>query len=427
MSVEAAYDADVENQLVQELANLLDLPLSEAKGRAEDLGIKRKGVNWGKDGTPECKREPILAALVERTFDKRALGIVARAAGLGDCAATPAALVASRKAVVDTAATVAATRGRASEVSAAEQLNELPADRQLPELEQSRRCDTEVFGSAGHCVLEAESQEESDDDEENQVDHAKDVDETDERKCVAVDPVGARLLKSCDFSLKDLVALAKASGIKKKGVAWGKGGTPMMNRDAIVAAFVAQYRKETQEQESQEEKHDETVHVKVDAELHDMEEKDPSPLKYMSRAAYRKLLQKGDRQACKDQDVFHIIAAANGGPDHPDNYLWSLGASFNRSLGNSADFFCCYIAGIEKARLAVHRAMEAEILYREDPERYAHAFSRREPTLYSKNAYNREAGRCLSGDELYQRGKQQWVDMKLNEMGRGGRRRVGGA
>ena len=50
---------------------------------------------------------------------------------------------------------------------------------------------------------------------------------------------------------------------------------------------------------------------------------------YMSTSAYGKLLTDyGLKDA--DQDVFHIIAASNGGPDHVDNYLYALNRSFNR-------------------------------------------------------------------------------------------------
>ena len=58
------------------------------------------------------------------------------------------------------------------------------------------------------------------------------------------------------------------------------------------------------------------------------------------------------------QDVFHIIATANGGPDHTDNYLFTLGASFNRSISNNYDTFNLFIAGKKKAQNAVKIALE---------------------------------------------------------------------
>jgi hypothetical protein len=57
--------------------------------------------------------------------------------------------------------------------------------------------------------------------------------------------------------------------------------------------------------------------------------------------------------ALEDQDDFHIIAASNGGPDHADNYLYALGASFNRSIGNQLDAINCFLAGKAKAKKAV--------------------------------------------------------------------------
>jgi hypothetical protein len=44
----------------------------------------------------------------------------------------------------------------------------------------------------------------------------------------------------------------------------------------------------------------------------------------------RKLLGK---DALEGQNVFHIIANSHGGADHPDNFLYALGASFNKSIG----------------------------------------------------------------------------------------------
>jgi len=117
-----------------------------------------------------------------------------------------------------------------------------------------------------------------------------------------------------------------------------------------------------------------------------------------------------------DQHVFHIIASANGGPDHPDNYLGALGASFNCSLGATMDYFCAFIAGLEKTQKAVERALSAEELFRRDPSLYANIIDRRgkeRPTLYSENTYNLEAGRCLTAVELVERGRSAWCKMRL--------------
>merc|ERR1719158_1632446 len=49
------------------------------------------------------------------------------------------------------------------------------------------------------------------------------------------------------------------------------------------------------------------------------------------------------------QDVFHIIANEHGGADHPDNYLYALGETFNRTIGSKFDALNCFLAGKEKA------------------------------------------------------------------------------
>ena len=53
------------------------------------------------------------------------------------------------------------------------------------------------------------------------------------------------------------------------------------------------------------------------------------------------------------QNVFHIIANSNGGADHPDNYLYALGSTFNQSIGDKYDDFNCFLAGREQAAKAV--------------------------------------------------------------------------
>lgn len=71
----------------------------------------------------------------------------------------------------------------------------------------------------------------------------------------------------------------------------------------------------------------------------------------MTRAEYRKERHTQGRIE-KDQDVCHIIASANGGADHPDNYE-ACGAGWNRSIGNSYDHLNCYMAGLHKCEKAV--------------------------------------------------------------------------
>lgn len=219
-----------------------------------------------------------------------------------------------------------------------------------------------------------------------------------------------------DFTLQDLVELAKTNGIKREGVGWGKDGTPKQNKKEIVAALIAHHRAAATEARVLTE-HDEEHELK---QMQDAGwwnyyvEEDEHPTDYMPRCVYRRRLMVADLLQA-DQDVFHIIAAANGGPDHPDNYLGALGAGFNRSIGAKKDYFCCFIAGLEKTKKAVRRALEAEALYHKHPKMRSKIYSRATPTLFSDNCYNREAGRCLTAEELVERGRQEWLRMRLCE------------
>ena len=70
--------------------------------------------------------------------------------------------------------------------------------------------------------------------------------------------------------------------------------------------------------------------------------------------------------AIDGQDVFHIIAESNGGANHPDNFLYALGSTFNRSIGNRYDDFNAFLAGKEKTE----KAVRASIKYGNRTERY---------------------------------------------------------
>ena len=73
---------------------------------------------------------------------------------------------------------------------------------------------------------------------------------------------------------------------------------------------------------------------------------------FMSRKDFAAVLDRAGLSHA-GQDVFHIIAKNNGGPDHVDNYLYALGSSFNRANGDRRDPLHCFIAGEERCRLAV--------------------------------------------------------------------------
>ena len=84
---------------------------------------------------------------------------------------------------------------------------------------------------------------------------------------------------------------------------------------------------------------------------------------FMTRDAFRGVLEraglltKSPGKPGGGQDVFHIIASSNGGPDHVDNYLYALGAGFNRSIGANFDHVNCFMAGREKAKRAATIAL----------------------------------------------------------------------
>lgn len=220
-----------------------------------------------------------------------------------------------------------------------------------------------------------------------------------------------------DFTLSDLVDLAKRCGLKQEGVNWGKNGTPIKRKSKIIADLITKHSEEAKE--AVRERVQDGIEVDIDT-GHWMnfyvEEGRHVPAEFMSRTKYRDHLVQTVRSLEHDQHVFHIIASANGGPDHPDNYLGALGASFNCSLGAKMDFFCAFIAGVDKTQKAVQRALEAERLFRMDPSSYKNVIDRRgkeRPTLYSENRYNLEAGRCLTAVELVERGRLAWFRMRL--------------
>ena len=72
----------------------------------------------------------------------------------------------------------------------------------------------------------------------------------------------------------------------------------------------------------------------------------------MSRDAYRKYLTDIGRPVEGDQDICHIIASANGGADHSDNYTVAS-SSLNRSIGNRNDSILARTVGLEATRKAV--------------------------------------------------------------------------
>jgi hypothetical protein len=54
-----------------------------------------------------------------------------------------------------------------------------------------------------------------------------------------------------------------------------------------------------------------------------------------------------------DVDVCHIISKKNGGADHPDNYDFVRGRSWNRMTSHKYDHVNCFLAGKESCQKAV--------------------------------------------------------------------------
>ena len=73
---------------------------------------------------------------------------------------------------------------------------------------------------------------------------------------------------------------------------------------------------------------------------------------FMSRAQFRKLMERAGVPLRKDQDVAHLIARANGGADHRDNYFVAS-RSLNQSLGKRNDAYLAEVAGLEQTKKAV--------------------------------------------------------------------------
>ena len=125
---------------------------------------------------------------------------------------------------------------------------------------------------------------------------------------------------------------------------------------------------------------------------------------FMTTKAYAKLLgshglltlQPGKPD--EGQHVFHIIAAAHGGPNHVDNFLFALGGTFNLSIGDKNDNVNCFLAGKAKARLAVDIAKKVA----GDPSLHVHIDKRKkaQTPLYTTSIH-----RYKTADQLFDDGQ----------------------
>ena len=117
----------------------------------------------------------------------------------------------------------------------------------------------------------------------------------------------------------------------------------------------------------------------------------------MSRRAYRTLLgnlcETDPGAPHKGQHVFHIIASANGGPDHVDNYLYALGGSFNMAVSDSMVHFNCFLAGQKATEKAVRIAKKVAA----DPKLHKH-IKRNKGTLYTTGRHQGKDAQQLYRD-----------------------------
>ena len=73
---------------------------------------------------------------------------------------------------------------------------------------------------------------------------------------------------------------------------------------------------------------------------------------FMSTSTFRTRMLQAGRPLRSDQDVCHIVASANGGADHSDNYFIAS-SGFNRATGSRNDALIAFIAGREATERAV--------------------------------------------------------------------------
>ena len=78
----------------------------------------------------------------------------------------------------------------------------------------------------------------------------------------------------------------------------------------------------------------------------------------MTRTIYRKKIEKMFGILTADVDVCHIISKKNGGADHPDNYDYVRGRTWNRMTGHKYDDVNCFLAGKEACQKAVDISIE---------------------------------------------------------------------
>ena len=147
---------------------------------------------------------------------------------------------------------------------------------------------------------------------------------------------------------------------------------------------------------------------------------------FMSTASFakvldaNKLLTKCRGAAHEGQHVFHIIANSKGGPDHVDNYLYALGGTFNIAIGDRLDHVNCYLAGLEKTRLAVRIALKVE--GDENLHKHLTLRNKKEKRIFFREGHADFCARATDPDEiaaaLFKAGANAFRDIRLNERNR---------
>jgi len=130
------------------------------------------------------------------------------------------------------------------------------------------------------------------------------------------------------------------------------------------------------------------------------------PNEQMSTAKYRTHLIRLNiiEESDNDMDVFHIVASAHGGADHPHNYNIAQGSGYNRSIGARYDDLNIYFVGKARAQKAIQVSMDLGNTSRrrngKQPIKYTPQHS---STADGEANYRYQAGermfKCMRGDK----------------------------
>ena len=129
---------------------------------------------------------------------------------------------------------------------------------------------------------------------------------------------------------------------------------------------------------------------------------------FTKRSTYRKWL-KDHGFDLEGQDVNHIIACDNGGADHVDNYFYTTGVKYNRSIKAEFDAFNCTQAGLEMTKRAIEACKLAEKLKDVCPNAVEKRGGNKKRTYWSEGVH---AGKTAA--QLIAQGNNWFRTMRLN-------------